>query len=134
MAAMSGSRQQRMLGVDAVGDYLLGLPLLIAPRRCAQLLALPDIGSTFYPRVLGGVLAGTATASVIERVRKDDDTPAGLGVAGAVAVNTLGGGAVAFWLTTPEAAGIPLRGRALLWGIASGVLALGALEARALRR
>ncbi|GAB92241.1 hypothetical protein [Gordonia rhizosphera] len=133
MAVMRGPRQQRMLGADAVGDYLLGLPLLIAPRRCAQLLALPDAGSTFYPRVLGGVLAGTATASVIERVRKVDSS-AGLGVAGAAAVNTLGGGAVAFWLTTPEAAGLPRRGRALLWGIASGVLALGAVEAWALRR
>jgi hypothetical protein len=123
-----------MLGIDSAANYLLGLPLLIAPHRSAQLLALPHGGSSFYPRVLGGVLTGIATALAVERGRNDHSTPAGLGVTGAIAINTLGGGAVAFWLSTPEAAELSLKGRALLWGVASVVLSIGAIEAWGLRR
>jgi hypothetical protein len=134
MTVMKGPQHRRMLGIDSAANYLLGLPLLIAPRRSAQLLALPQGGSSFYPRVLGGVLTGIATALAVEQARNDDSTPAGLGVTGAIAINTLGGGAVAFWLRTPEAAELPLKGRALLWGIASSVLTIGAIEAWGLRR
>jgi hypothetical protein len=134
---MNGVRKSRhglLLAVDSAANYLLGLPLLIAPRRSAQLLALPSDGPGFYPRVLGGVLTGVATALAMERARSDDSSPAGLGVAGAIAINTLGGGAVAVWLSTPAAAELPLKGRALLWGVASAVLAIGAIEAREIRR
>lgn len=134
MTAMKGPQTRWMLGIDSAANYLLGLPLLIAPSRSAQLLALPHGSASFYPRILGGVLTGIATALAVEEGRNDDGTPAGLGVRGAIAINTLGGGAVAFWLSTPEAAEIPLRGRALLWGVASVVLAIGAFEAWGLRR
>lgn len=124
-----------MITIDAGADYLLGLPLLVAPRRTAALLGLPEGQGTFYQRVLGGVLAGVATASAIERGHEAEGDPVGLGVAGAVAVNALGGGALACWLAaSPDAAALPRRGRALLWGVASGVLALGAVEAWGERR
>jgi hypothetical protein len=95
MTDMNGPQNRWMLAIDSAANYLLGVPLLIAPRRTAQWLALPRGGSGFYPRVLGGVLTGIATALAVEQGRNDDSAPAGLGVTGAIAINTLGGGAVA---------------------------------------
>jgi hypothetical protein len=130
MGAITNAQTQQLLTLDAGADYALGLPLLVFPRRTADLLGLPQEAGTFYQRVLGGVLTGTATALVIERARTADSESAGLGTAGATAVNVLGGGAVAAWLAaSPDAAALPRRGRALLWGIAAGVLAIGAVEA-----
>lgn len=124
---------RRLLLLDSAANYLLGLPLLAAPGRTAGLLGLPDAGGGFYPRVLGGVLTGIATALALERSRRERD-PAGLGTSGAIAVNALGGGAVAASLAAGEAVGTPRRGRALLALIAAGVVAIGAVEARALSR
>jgi hypothetical protein len=130
MGAVHDERTRQLLTIDAAADYVLGLPLLLFPRGTASRLGLPDEQGTFYQRVLGGVLAGTATASVIELIRKGDERSAGLGTTGAIAVNALGGGAVVLWLVaSPDAAALPLRGRALLWGVATGVLAIGAVEA-----
>jgi hypothetical protein len=130
MAAMDNSRRRLMVALDSGADYLLGLPLLVIPRRTAAVLGLPEGKSTFYQRVLGGVLTGLATASAMQHRRSAEGGPVGLGVGGAVAVNAFGGGAVALWLaTSPDAAALPRRGRALLWGVASGVLTLGAVEA-----
>jgi len=110
-------------------NYLLGLPLLLAPDRSADVLGLPDTGNRFYARVLGGVLAGIATALAMERGR-GADSPVGLGTAGAIAINTLGSGAVAAWLaTSSDADALPTRGRVLLWGITAGVFSIGAVEA-----
>ncbi len=134
MTAAKGTQNRWMLAIDSAANYLLGLPLLIAPRRSAELLALPDAGAGFYPRILGGVLTGVATALAVEQRRSDDSAPVGLGTAGAIAINTFGGGAVAFWLSTSDAADLPLKGRALLWSVASGVLAIGAVEAWGVRR
>ncbi len=120
----------RLLAVDAVADYVLGLPLLVAPRRAARLLALPDVGDGLYARVLGGVLTGIATALALESRRKGASGPAGLGRAGALVVNYLGAGALVRWLASKDARALPCRGRALLWGVASGVLAIAALESR----
>lgn len=130
MAALDTARGRRLLALDSGANYLLGLPMLVIPRRTATLLGLPAERGTFYQRVLGGVLAGLATASAIEHGRRAEGQPVGIGVAGAVAVNGFGGGAVALWLvSSPDVATLPPRGRALLWGVASGVLALGAVEA-----
>ncbi len=128
------ARRRRVLAADAAADYLLGLPLLVMPRRTAALLALPEETNAFYQRVLGGVLTGVATALAVERRRTTADDPVGLGTAGAIAINTLGGAAVAVWLAGPDAAALPRRGRALLWGVATGVLAIGAVEAWGERR
>jgi hypothetical protein len=130
MAGLGTTRRRRLLALDSGADYLLGLPMLVAPRRTATLLGLPVEQVTFYERVLGGVLTGLATASAIEYGREAEGERVGLGVAGAIAVNGFGGAAVAFWLaSSPDVATLPPRGRALLWGVACGVLALGAVEA-----
>lgn len=127
--ANSGHRPPRVLAVDAAANYALGLPLLLAPDRTAQVLGLPATDTGFYARVLGGVLTGIATALDIERRRRDPDAPAGLGTVGAIAINTLGGGAVAVWLRSTGARELPFRGRAVLGAVATVVLGIGAAEA-----
>ncbi len=122
------SSVRRLLAIDSAANYLLGIPLLLAPERTARLMALPDSGNGFYPRVLGGVLTGIATALLIERGRGASG-PVGLGTGGAIAINTLGGGAVAAWLATAEADRLPKRGKALLCGVSASVLGIGAVEA-----
>jgi hypothetical protein len=117
-----------MLAADSVANYVLGLPLLLAPERAAGLLALPDTGNRFYARVLGGVLTGVATALALERSRARDGL-VGLGTGGAIAINTTGAAALAVWLRSEEAARLPRRGRALLWAVTASVFGIGATEA-----
>ena len=117
-----------MLALDSAANFLLGLPLLVAPGRTARALALPNPGDGFYPRVLGGVLTGIATALALERGR-DENGLIGLGTGGAIAINMLGGGAVALWLAGRKADALPPRGRRLLAGVAATVLVIGAVEA-----
>jgi hypothetical protein len=119
---------RRLLAVDSAANYLLAVPLLVAPSRSARLLGLPDAAGDFYARVLGGVLVGIATALAVERSRSPG-APAGLGVAGAIAINAAGGGAVAAWLRTREARALPARGRVVLRGVAAVVVGIGAVEA-----
>lgn len=116
-----------MLAIDAAANYLLGMPLLASPRLATKILALPGLGDGFYPRVLGGVLTGIASALTMEGQRQGSG-PVGLGTGGAIAINTLGGAATVLWLLSSDAKAIPRRGRALLWGVALSVLAIGALE------
>lgn len=116
--------------MDAAANVALGVPLLLAPRTVARLLALPEVTQTFYPRVLGAVLTGIASALLMERRRVGSARLVGLGTGGATAVNGLGGAAVALWLFSSEAEPLPARGRALLGAVAAGVLAIGAVEAR----
>jgi hypothetical protein len=127
---MNRPQLSHMLAIDSGANYLLGLPLLVVPRGAAKWLGVPEEQTTFYRRVLGGVLTGVATALAIEHGRKAESDPVGLGAAGAIAINGLGGAAVALWLAmSPDAAAIPRRGRVLLWGVSSGVLVIGAIEA-----
>jgi hypothetical protein len=121
---------RRMLAADSAANYVLGLPLLLAPERTARLLGLPDPGNRFYARVLGGVLTGVATALALERARGAPDGLVGLGTGGAIAINTTGAAALAAWLTGEEAARLPRRGRVLLWAVAASVFGIGAAEAR----
>lgn len=120
--------------MDAATDYALGLPLLFAPAPVARVLGLPEATPGFYPRVLGGVLTGIATALVVERRRGASGGSVGLGTGGAIAINTLGGGAVAWWLLSAEAGRLPRRGRSVLWAVASSVLGIGLVEAWRERR
>jgi hypothetical protein len=127
-------RVARILAVDAAANAGLGLPLLIAPRRVAQVLALPDGAGGFYQRVLGGVLTGIAAALLVERRRATSGGPVGLGTGGAIVINALGGGSVALWLVSSQGRGMRGRGRVVLGVVAVGVLAIGIVEALGERR
>ena len=124
----------RILAVDAAANAGLGLPLLIAPRPLARVLALPDDSGGFYQRVLGGVLTGIAAALLVERHRVTSGGPVGLGTGGAIVINGLGGSSVALWLLSPQGRGVRGRGRVVLGVVAGGVLAIGAVEALGERR
>jgi hypothetical protein len=128
MAASHDDLRRQVLLVDSSANYLLGLPLLLAPRVSATALGLPQESSSFYQRVLGGVLTGVATALLVESKRETEDGLVGLGRTGAIAINVFGAGSVAAWLATSDAEALPRRGRALLWGISAGVLGLAAVE------
>lgn len=128
MTFANGPAARRVLAVDAAANAALGRPLLLAPDPAARVLGLPAADG-LYPRVLGGAFTGIAAALAVERQRRSGGGLVGLGTAGAVAINTLGGGAVAAWLAPPGAAGLPRRGRLLLRAVAGTVLAIGAIEA-----
>lgn len=128
--ATGDPRVRGVLAVDAAVNLALGVPLLLAPRAIARSLALPEATQTFYPRVLGAVLTGIASALLVERRRVGSTEPVGLGTGGAIVINGLGGAAVGLWLFSAEAGRLPARGRALLGVVAASVLAVGAVEAR----
>ena len=127
MVSSHEERRRLILTVDSTANYLLGLPLLLAPRGTAKVLGLPSDESGFYQRVLGGVLTGVATALLVESKRESEDAPIGLGRAGAITINVIGAGSVAGWLVASDTE-LPRRGRGMLWGVASGVLGLAAVE------
>ena len=128
MPSSHDDRRRTILTIDSAANYLLGLPLLLAPQGAVKTLGLPREQSSFYQRVLGGVLTGVATALLIESKRDSEDGPVGLGRAGAITINVTGAGSVAAWLVTSAPEQLPRRGRGMLWTVASGVLGLAVAE------
>jgi hypothetical protein len=76
------------------------------------------------------VLLGIGLALLIER-RRRLGRPAGLGVAGAIAINLCGGIVLALWLVFGRLS-IPLRGRLTLGLLALLLFAISAFELRML--
>lgn len=112
---------QQLLWIDALLKLGVGIALVAAPTLLQRLSGLPA-ASSFWLRLLGGVLAGLAFAIVI-----GDGRPrgSGLGHAGLFALN----GTVALtvlMLAFSGAAGGTRRGRIIAYGIA-GLLGLLAL-------
>ena len=67
------------------------------PRSLVDLLGLPEAVSKFYPNILGAVLCGIGIALLIERTKPTPRT-VGLGLAGAIAINLIGGLVLTLWL------------------------------------
>ena len=117
---------KRLLIVDAGINLILGGLLLLYPTGIAAWLGVPQVESSFYPVILGGVLFGIGLALLIEasggrgRVR-------GLGIAGAIVINFCGAGVLLIYLVAGALA-IPLRGQIMLWAIAILVLMTGVIE------
>ncbi|MEZ5818247.1 MAG: hypothetical protein R3D44_14295 [Hyphomicrobiaceae bacterium] len=101
---------------------LSGIIVLCFPRTLSRLLGLPSVVETFWPRLVGALLAGLAAATFLEgRLAAKN----GLGLAGHVAINL----AIAMTLVAlliMGRAGATRRGRAFV------VLAAGALSVLAL--
>ena len=119
-------KQEILLSIDGWINVLLGVLLLLYPLGAAELLGVPKANSNFYPTVLGGVILGIGIALFIERYGFKYDIR-GLGLGGAIAINMCGAMVLLIWLII-DPFDLPLRGYMILWTIAVGVLAIGALE------
>lgn len=126
---MKESHRLRLLEVDAILNLVLGIALLLVPRQTIDFFGLPPADTVFYVTVLGAVLLGIGIALWIER-RNDDDWR-GLGLAGAIAINVLGGGAVLVWLVIDPFV-IPTRGYVVLWLVVLAVVGTAVVEVFAL--
>jgi len=114
-----------LLLADAIINLLLGALLILYPQGLVEVLGLPPVVTTFFPRVLGGVLFGIGVALLIAF----RGGAQGLGLDGAIAINLSGAGVVVGWLiVAPET--IPPRGRITLWIIALLVIGIGLVELR----
>lgn len=117
---------KKLLATDAAINLILGILLLLYPTGIAAWLGVPQVETSFYPVILGGVLLGIGMALLLEsfsagrRVR-------GLGIAGAIVINFCGAGVLAIYLVVGGLS-IPLRGQVLLWAIVVIVLSVGLIE------
>ena len=110
------------LSVDALLNLLMGVLLASFPQGLITLLGLPDARPRFYARLLGAVLIGIGLALLFE-IRKPG---AGLGLAGAVAINLCGAAMLVALLFAPL--DLSRRGRVLLWGLVIALVGLGVAE------
>ncbi len=127
-------KKSKILIVDALVDFILGIALFLFPGQVIRVLGLPVTDQLFYPGILGGVLFGIGIALLIEFLKTSDHLT-GLGLAGALIINFCGGLVLAGWLIWGKLI-IPAGGRFLLWilvfilVIISGVELLAALQIR----
>ena len=115
-----------LLKTDAAINLFLGILLMAFPLRLVKALGLPIVYPTFYPSILGGVLFGIGVALLIECYRKSNGL-AGLGLAGAIAINLCGGFILAIWLLCGNL-NLPLRGQILLWCLVLLLVGLSLIE------
>jgi len=114
-----------LLLADALINLLLGALLLVYPRWLVEALGMPEVATTFFPNVLGGVLLGIGLALLISY----GGGAQALGLDGAIAINLCGAGVVVAWLVIAPHA-IPPRGKITLWIIALTVIGIGLVELR----
>jgi hypothetical protein len=115
---------QQFLWIEACLKLAGGLALVTAPRTLARLLGLPSADDRFWPRLLGAVLIGLATASLIE---SRNPGAGGLGLAGSIAVN-LAGATMIGALLMLDRAGRTRRGKLLLWIVVAMLVLLSLVE------
>ena len=114
----------QLLWIEVIANGSLGLLLLAAPSLLIGALGLPPAGSSFWPRLTGGVLLGTAIATAAGLAGW---TKSGLGLGGHVAINVT----IALALVSMLVLGLAVptrRGRAFLWLLALSLLALAFVE------
>jgi hypothetical protein len=102
-----------ILFIDAIINILLGILLLPASPRIAEIVGVPPVETGFYSSILGAVLFGIGIALLLETF-KGNRKFSGLGLYGAIAINLCGGFVLAFWLIFRELH-LPLHGLIFLW-------------------
>ena len=117
--------RSRVLLVDALINLVLGIALL-AFELTAAWLGIPESRSAFYPMILGAVLFGIGIALIWESFRGESQ-PAGLGIAGAIAINLSGGVVLTLWLLFGDLR-LPIRGQAILWTLAVALVVISGVE------
>ena len=108
----------KLLWIETVLKLAAGAALLLFPVATARVLGLPRAEVSFWPLLLGGVLAGVAAAAFLEGFVKNSH---GLGLAGAMAINLAGAATIATLLVAGNDV-TTRRGRLALW-LAAIVLA-----------
>ena len=114
----------QLLWLHVLFDGGLAALLLTAPALTIRALGLPSSGTSFWPRLIGGLLAGIALATLAGGMGW---TKTGIGLGGHIAISTT----VAFILLAMLVNGPELptrRGRALLWGLVLGLIAISLVE------
>jgi len=114
-----------LLAADAVINLILGLLLLFFPVGILDLFGLPLTNTYFYSSILGGVIFGIGVALSLEWL--GGGKLRGLGLAGAIAINLIGGGTLLTWLIIKDL-GIPVKGIITLWIVAILVVGIGVVE------
>ncbi len=118
-----GTTARPLLLADALINLVLGGLLVAYPQRLVVMLGLPEVRSTFYPNVLGGVLFGIGIALFIT----SRGGRQGLGLDGAIAINLCGAGVVLIRLTAAPQ-DFSAAGRITLWVVALLVSGIGSVE------
>ncbi len=118
-----------LLLIDAVVNYMLGIVLLTYSLPVVSWLGLPKVENSFYPNILGAVLVGIGIALHMEYKREYKRTHrlSGLGLAGAISINLMGGVVLLLWLLFGHLV-IPLQGRILLWVLDVFLIGFSILE------
>lgn len=115
---------QQLLWIETLLKLSGGIVLLAMPRLAIRLLGLPSGDSSFWPRLLGGVLIGLAGALYLEGATTGSK---GLGMGGAVLINLAAAGAVAGHVALNRATGTA-RGRLVLWLLVALLFLLSLIE------
>jgi hypothetical protein len=114
-----------LLLVDSVINLALGVLLIAFPSAIVSALGIPPAESAFYPSILGAVLFGIGVALFIEW--RPSRELAGLGLAGAIAINLCGGACLAGWLAFGKIT-LPARGTLILWMLVGILVAISLFE------
>ena len=78
----------KLLSIEVLFHAQLALLLLTMPRLLIQLLGWPPAPSTFWPRLLGGLLAAIALATLTSVMGwTKEGTGAGIGLAAEIVIN-----------------------------------------------
>jgi hypothetical protein len=119
--------QKLILLVDFIINLVLGILLLAYSSNLAFYLGVPEVESSFYPNILGGVFIGIALALLIEFLNKSEGKTSGLGLLGAIAINLCGGLVLITWLIFGDLI-LPMRGFIILWTLAVLLIVLSGFE------
>ena len=115
-----------LLIVDGIINLALGIPMLFFPSQMIQAFDLPKADNNFYINILGTVLFGIGIALLLEHFSNQLQV-SGLGIAGAIAINLCGSGALIAWLLFGHL-NLSVDGSILLWSIALIVLGVAIIE------
>lgn len=119
--------QKAILLVDFIINLILGILLLGYSNKLAVYLGVPEVESSFYPNILGGVFIGISVALFIEFLNKTEGKTSGLGLMGAIAINLCGGLVLIIWLIFGDLI-LPMRGLIILWSLAVLLIVLSGFE------
>ena len=111
---------------DAIINLIVGIILLLYPLGIAERIGIPLVENSFYPSILGAVLAGIGIALLLEWSGRFPGLD-GLGLGGAISINLCGGLALIVCLLYGSL-NIPLRGHIILWILAVIIFGISFFE------